>query len=138
MTPEEMLVYAHALTQQHASGTRGLWPRASALLGRMALERAVSAELARHDPMLPGATMRSQLLCYRMYQGDDLAQAAAEAWAGLSRACHHHPYELAPTSAELLGWLDQVDRVVRRPSASAASPRSEHAGQGDRPATGGC
>ena len=35
-------------------------------------------------------------------------------WAGLSRACHQHPYELPPTSSELLGWLATVEALVAR------------------------
>jgi hypothetical protein len=49
-----------------------------------------------------------------MYLGDaDLAARAGHAWSALSRACHHHPYELAPTAAELQGWLAVVDALVQ-------------------------
>jgi len=30
----------------------------------------------------------------------------------LSSACHYHPYELAPTAAELTGWIDDVEALV--------------------------
>ncbi len=29
-----------------------------------------------------------------------------------SRACHYHSYELAPTAAELTGWLDEATDLV--------------------------
>ena len=75
--------------------------------------------------------MRAQLLCLPYYlqapslkpqasgqapspksQADHLAQRVSYAWAGLSGACHQHPYELPPTSAELLGWLGTVEELV--------------------------
>jgi 3',5'-cyclic AMP phosphodiesterase CpdA len=34
------------------------------------------------------------------------------AWASLSRACHHHHYELGPTAAELERWMLQTKRLV--------------------------
>ena len=34
------------------------------------------------------------------------------AWGGLSGACHHHVYDLAPTREELQGWRDTVLEVV--------------------------
>jgi hypothetical protein len=40
----------------------------------------------------------------------------------LSRACHHHPYELAPTPGELRGWLDAVDDALA--ALAAASPQA--------------
>ena len=63
--------------------------------------------------------MKAQLLCLPHYLGDEeLAERASYAWAGLSRACHQHPYELPPTSAELLGWLGTVEELVTRVDAS--------------------
>jgi hypothetical protein len=35
------------------------------------------------------------------------------AWTALSRAGHHHAYELSPTAAELGTWLESVDVLVR-------------------------
>jgi len=51
--------------------------------------------------------MRPQLICLRGYLKDDaLAGQAQQLWSSLSRACHHHPYELAPTVGELEGWME--------------------------------
>ena len=42
--------------------------------------------------------MKAQLLCLPHYLGDEeLAERVSYAWAGLSGACHQHPYELPPT-----------------------------------------
>jgi hypothetical protein len=34
---------------------------------------------------------------------------------------HHHPYELAPTAAELTAWLDQAADLVTQMQASATA-----------------
>lgn len=47
-----------------------------------------------------------------------LGRDYGELWATLSRAAHHHAYELALTSAELRGWLDDATRVVARLAAA--------------------
>ena len=49
---------------------------------------------------------------------DNLAQRVSYAWAGLSRACHQHPYELSPTSVELLAWLRTVEHLIDRVSTA--------------------
>ena len=41
-----------------------------------------------------------------------MAERVSYAWAGLSRACHQHPYELSPTSTELLAWIETVERFA--------------------------
>jgi hypothetical protein len=59
--------------------------------------------------------MRVQLIFLRTYLGDaELAGRAGHAWSALSRACHHHAYELAPTAAELEGWLVVAEELVRK------------------------
>ncbi|MGH7462651.1 MAG: hypothetical protein ACREMA_16710, partial [Longimicrobiales bacterium] len=56
---------------------------------------------------------RAQLLCLPDYlrQGD-LATRVSYAWTGLSRACHHHVYELPPTAAELDRWIGTVEELA--------------------------
>jgi hypothetical protein len=41
-----------------------------------------------------------------------VAADARFAWWALTRACHHHPYELAPTGVEIEWWVSSVERVV--------------------------
>src|SRR5713226_1967755 len=97
--------------------TAGLWPRASALLACQALQATLNRLWERRTLDLVGCSMRVQLICLRTYLGDaDLAARAGHAWSALSRACHHHPYELAPTAAELRGWLSVVEELTRRPA----------------------
>ena len=108
-----VLSLAHDMLGRVNPDTAGLWPRASALLGCRALEATVSRLWERRTLDLQGCPMRVQLICLRTYLGDaDLAARAGHAWSALSRACHHHPYELAPTAAELRGWLAVVEELI--------------------------
>ena len=106
-----------ASTGGHAAGARpataGWWPRASALLARQALETTL-AELWRvRAPGVEQCSMRAQLLCVDgcLPDAGDLAARVRYAWAGLSRACHQHPYELPPTMSELAGWVAVVEEL---------------------------
>jgi hypothetical protein len=58
--------------------------------------------------------MRAQLLLLPLPQfaGPEAALLAREAWLGLSRAAHHHAYELAPTAAELRRWHANVTQLA--------------------------
>ena len=56
--------------------------------------------------------MRSQLACLPTYLDGATAHQIAYVWAALSEACHYHAYELAPTAAELTGWIDAVDQLI--------------------------
>ena len=66
--------------------------------------------------------MRSQLLCLTAYLDPSTASRAAYLFAALSRACHYHPYELAPTAAELTSWLDQAAQIVTQLQQRARCP----------------
>jgi hypothetical protein len=52
--------------------------------------------------------MRAQLLCLGSYTDDEVGDRISYAYGGLTRACHHHPYDLSPTAEEINGWLDDV------------------------------
>ena len=110
--------------------TAGIWPRASALLARQALEIALDDLWRLREPGVEQCSARAQLLCLPFYlRGDeDLAEGANYAWAGLSRACHQHAYELPPTWSELSGWLATVEQLVahvKSISAAAGARRRE-------------
>lgn len=111
----ERLRLARVMLGRADPTTAGLWPRASALLARQALEAAVHRLWEHRRLDLQDCSMRVQLICLRTYLGDaDLAARAGHAWSALSRACHHHPYELAPTAAELQRWLSVVEELIRK------------------------
>ena len=92
----------------------GTWQRASALLARQALELAVNAALVARIPDVEDASMRTRLVCLGELVGHDEAHEAAWLWSRLSTACHHHPYDLAPTGAELGEWIDRIDHFIRQ------------------------
>ena len=63
------------------------------------------------DPATAGlreATRKTQLTRLPYYLQPRLAREISYVWAALSSACHYHPYDLAPTGAELAGWIDTV------------------------------
>ncbi|HEY8550569.1 MAG TPA: hypothetical protein VIL35_11480 [Vicinamibacterales bacterium] len=118
MTAEERLAQAWALLDRADEATAGLWPRAAALLARQALEQTIYDFWSVELPPMCAANMRAQILGLHGYPGvREHAPAVNAAWFGLSRGCHHHPYELPPIRAELAGWFEIVDEfgaVVRR------------------------
>ena len=124
MTPHELLDAARDLMQRPDAPFDGIWPRAAALLARQALEAAMAELWAanRQAAGMSGCTLRSQELCLTAYLDPGTASRAVYLLAALSRACHYHPYELAPTAAELTGWLDQAAQVLTQiQEASTAS-----------------
>ncbi|HSD25795.1 MAG TPA: hypothetical protein VLL75_00760 [Vicinamibacteria bacterium] len=123
--PRGLLEMADRLLGRAEPAMAGLWPRASALLGLQALEASLLRVWKTRALDLQGCTMRTQLICLRSYLEDPgLAARAGHAWSALSRACHHHPYELAPTSTELGSWLSVVGELVEKVEAAppAAGP----------------
>ena len=89
--------------------TAGLWPRAAALLGRQAIEAAMADLWRLSAPGLEDTSAKCQLLCLSHFLGEpDLAGRVHATWHGLTRSCHIQVYELAPTAAELEGWLEIV------------------------------
>lgn len=82
----------------------GVWPRACTWLIRLALEHALDDFWAAHRPAITAANRRAQLIALTRTVDPDLGRQATELWHALSRAAHHHAYELAPTAAELRSW----------------------------------
>lgn len=113
MTPELLLSHADALL---ASAGRHVpaWPRACALLIRLALEAGLDRYWTTVDPKVVECTMRVQLLLLSRYAGQGAADLAQEAWHSLCRAVHHHTYELDPTATELRDWHHLVTDLLHR------------------------
>ena len=60
---------------------------------------------------------QAQLVCLRVMTPEGTLPAQLhEAWGSLSRACHHHPYELAPTVGELATWIRVVEEFGTLPT----------------------
>ena len=116
MDSRAVLTVARDLLQRPDPRTAGIWPRATALLVRQALETMLDDLWRKRAPGLEKCSMRAQLLCLPSYvHGDsDLAARVSYAWAGLSGACHHHAYELPPAAVELTEWIETVQRFADR------------------------
>jgi hypothetical protein len=105
----EILASARQLLDRSSADTRGLWPRASVLLQRQALEVALKTYWSAKARGVEECSTRAQFLCLGTYLGNEpVARRAHQVWAALSRAAHFHPYELPPTRAELVTWHDMV------------------------------
>jgi hypothetical protein len=111
--PRELIELADGLLRRADPATAGLWPRVSALLALQALEAGVERLWQLQTLEFQGCSMRTQLICLRSYLEDaPLAARTGHAWSALSRACHHHPYELGPTAGELQSWFSVVNELV--------------------------
>lgn len=125
MTPIELLAAARAaLADNPTEANGGGWPRMVALLTRQALENALS-EFWAASPGTAGlgdCSRKSQLACLPFYLDARAGREAAYIWAVLSDACHYHAYELAPTAAELAGWINAVDVLIQSMRQNAPLP----------------
>jgi hypothetical protein len=106
----ELLTYAeHVLDGTVSLGARG--PRTAALLARRAFEDwldEVSASWLTQVVSDRTPTTSSKLVALGALQGMELGERAKRLWHGLSRAVHHHAYELQPSVAEVRQLVRQV------------------------------
>lgn len=113
MKSAELIDLARSLLVSDDQLPAGTWSRATALVGRQALESALRELWAAREPGISQCSTRAQLLCLPSYLDDDgLAERAAWTWWALTQACHVHPYELPPTANELDVWLTTVEAVA--------------------------
>ncbi|MBF6327197.1 hypothetical protein [Nocardia transvalensis] len=111
-TIAERLAAADELLRGTVTDAGGLWSRAAVWLLRIALEQSIDQLWLQVAPPLARCSMRAQLLALDSWVGPDVAARIATVWATLSRAGHHHDYELPPTLIELRGWYDETVRLV--------------------------
>lgn len=91
----------------------GSWPRVCTWLIRLALEHGLDDFWAERNPaMIQVSSRRAQLLTLTRTVDSDLGFRATALWHTLSRAAHHHAYELAPTGTELRSWHSEVTELV--------------------------
>lgn len=116
----ELLDYAGQLLDGSITlGARGA--RTAALLTRCALEDWLDDQSATWS-MAPRLrpTTRSKLVVLGALRGPETGERAKRAWHDLSRACHHHAYELQPSITEIRQLLRQV-RQLTAPAAESTS-----------------
>lgn len=113
-SPVELVDMADGVLHD-GSNWGGSWARAVALLTRQALEGALEELWIGRGVDMSNVSTHAQLICLRAYLCDNsLASDIRYAWGALSRSCHHHPYELAPTAEELARWAATVRALIER------------------------
>lgn len=115
-----LLATAEALLDGALHVAPGLRSRAAALLARQALEQALHEFWDARSPDVHRCRVRTQIQCLAAFLDPEPVAAAATAWNRLSEACHHHPYDVAPSPAELRAWIGSV-----RLFCEAALPQRE-------------
>jgi hypothetical protein len=111
VTAEALARHARDVLGRSDADLAGVWQRTAAFLARQALEAAIAKALKARAPGSERCSARAQLLCLPTYVSTDVALESAYLWSVLSRACHQHAYELAPTWDELTMWLERVEAV---------------------------
>lgn len=114
MTPQQILNEAATLLERPTPSLRRCWQRGCACLTRLALEQGLRRYWERVAPPVARCPMRHQLLALASFVDTETARLARTAWYGLSRATHHHAYELPATLAELHSWHRDVMTLLDR------------------------
>lgn len=126
MNPAARLRLEHAESLLRGRELADVWPRCAAWLIRLALEHALNGFWRARHPELVAASKRTQLLALAAVADGVVQQQATQLWSRLSRAGHHHHYELAPTASELRDWIDEVRTIAERldntATAATAAP----------------
>ena len=134
MTPTALLAAARQLLDRPDAKTAGIWPRAAALLARQALEQGLDAYWRSKGLKLDTLGTKPQLICLQAYLSDaDLAGRASHAWSALTQACHHHPYELPASHAELKEWLNAVADTLAATTPAGGATLLQQPARGARP-----
>ncbi len=100
--------------------------RGAALLARQALEAGLRDRWRAEGATVEGAagaSFREQILALRAID-ETTEQQTSHTWWQLTRACHHHHYELTPASSEVDGLLSDTQVVLGElaPSTDRAHP----------------
>lgn len=107
----ELLTLSRTLVSSDHWATSYWWGRGAAVLARQAVELALEEFWEARSPAMREASARGQFLAVRLYLDDEAHAAHGHAtWSLLSRACHHHPYDLQPSRDEVLAWIDAAAR----------------------------
>jgi hypothetical protein len=89
----------------------------AAALARQALEDTIERLCAdRFGAVGHPVTMRSRLIMLGTVLDQRTMRAIEIAWAELSAACHHHAYELTPTTTEISHLIDLVAGLPATPT----------------------
>lgn len=116
----ELLGYADEVLE----GTIALGARAArtaALLARLALEDWLDEASASWSSCVGDKppTTNSKLIVLSRKRGPEVGEQARRVWQSLSRAVHHHAYELQPSAAEVRHLIAQVRELGESAPAPA-------------------
>ncbi len=103
---------ADTLITDASADLAGMWPRASAWLLRIALERAVRELWSAVSPPMTHVNLRAQFLVVEKFIGTEAAADARLLWSQLSATSHHHDHQPTPSAAELRRWHDAAERIT--------------------------
>jgi hypothetical protein len=110
-TPHELLAAARRTAGRPAAWGAS-WPRATAILARQALEDTIDQTWTGSAAEMRSRSWADKLTCLPWYTNPDAARRARHTWHALTNACHAHPYELAPTTNELRGWIADISTFL--------------------------
>jgi hypothetical protein len=110
----EFLDYADRLLDgEFGLGARG--PRTAALLARTVLEEWLDEQSASwSSPTLGFPTARSKIVALATIRGTSVGERTRRVWHALSRAVHHHAYELQPSVSEIRHLVRAVRELQRQ------------------------
>ncbi|BBY44164.1 hypothetical protein [Mycolicibacterium celeriflavum] len=96
-------------------------PRIAALLARSVLEEWIEEQSASwSSPLLGYPTTRSKIVALGAVRGAEVGERTRRIWHRLSRAVHHHAYELQPSAAEIRQLVGAV-RELQQDSSTIVS-----------------
>ena len=110
----KFLDYADRLLDgEYGLGARA--PRTAALLARSVLEEWIDEQSATwSSPLLGFPTTRSKIVALGAIRGATVGERTRRAWHGLSRAVHHHAYELQPSTLEIRSLIGAVRELQQQ------------------------
>lgn len=95
------------LNGEFGLGARG--PRTAALLARTVLEEWIDQQSEAWTTSALGyPTTRSKIVALGAIRGIYVGEKTRRVWHALSRAVHHHAYELQPSAFEVRSLVDAV------------------------------
>jgi hypothetical protein len=110
-TRSELLEHAHRVLDSTIQ-LGACSARTAALLGRCAFEQWLDEQSATwSDCAIREPTTTSKLVVLSVLRGVEVGEQAKRVWNGLSRACHHHAYELQPSAVEVRHWLTMLGQL---------------------------
>lgn len=112
LAPTLLVDEALDLLARPGAPVTSVYPRAAALLARQALEARLQREWRADEVSLAETSMANQFHALHQLRDPEVAGEAHQAWAALSHACHHHPFDLSPSVSELQTLLGTVRSLI--------------------------